>query len=167
VMTFPIKFDPGFTMDRTNLLSRMVQVWGEVPVPLIQDLKLRSMVYGVIGLSDFTMYPLLKPGSIVQIDDRQRKVVPAQPGNEYNRAIYFIELRDAYLCGWCEIQKNRLFIIPHPLSPCKVRVFDHPSEAEVVGRVVAVAARISLQNPGAPATAGASPPEESAAPPGD
>ncbi len=142
-LQFPVRLDPGFSVDRTNLLSRMVQVWGEVPLALIQHLNLRSMQYGLIGLTDYTLYPLLKPGSFVQIDNTQRKVVTPPSSNEYNRPIYFIELRDGYLCGWCEMQKGQLLVIPHPLSTCKVRIFAHPTEAEIVGQVVAVAARIA------------------------
>src|SRR5215472_13464101 len=33
-VTFPIRFDSGCSIERSNLLSRMVEVWGEVPVPL-------------------------------------------------------------------------------------------------------------------------------------
>lgn len=142
-MSFPIRFDPGFSVDRTNLLSRMVQTWGEVPLALIQNLNLRSMKYGLIGLNDFTLYPLLKPGSFVQIDDTQRKVITPPSSNEYNRPIYFLEMRDGYACGWCEMQKGQLLLLPHPLSTCKVRIFAHPTEVEIVGQVVAVAARIA------------------------
>ncbi len=142
-LQFPVRLDPGFSVDRTNLLSRMVQVWGEVPLALIQHLNLRSMQYGLIGMTDYTLYPLLKPGSFVQIDNTQRKVVTPPSSNEYNRPIYFVELRDGYLCGWCEMQKGQLLVIPHPLSTCKVRIFAHPTEAEIVGQVVAVAARIA------------------------
>jgi transcriptional regulator with XRE-family HTH domain len=144
-VAFPISFDPSFNADCTNLLSRVVQAWGEIPVSLIQRLNLRSLQYGMIGLTDYTMYPLMKPGSFVQFDGRQRRVVVAPAENEYNRPIYFIELRDGYLCGWCEMQQNRLIVVPHPLSPCKVRVFDYPAEAEILGRVVAVAARLVPQ----------------------
>lgn len=142
-LTFPVRFDPAFNVDRTCLLSRMVQVWGEVPVALIQHLKLRSLQYGLVGLSDYTLYPLLKPGSLVQIDDKQRKVQNPHSSSEYDRPIYFLELRDGYLCAWCEMQKSELVVIPHPLSPAKVRVFAYPTEVEIVGRVVAVAARIA------------------------
>ena len=45
-------------------------------------------------------------------------------------------LREAYACGWCELQGNQLLIIPHPSSPASVRRFTYPREAEIVGRVV-------------------------------
>jgi hypothetical protein len=47
----------------------MVQVWAEVPIALIQQLEIRRGRYGYIGLQDMTMYPLLRPGSFVLIDE--------------------------------------------------------------------------------------------------
>jgi transcriptional regulator with XRE-family HTH domain len=141
-VSFPIRFDPGFQPEKTNLLSRVVEVWGEVPVALVEHLSLRRYAYGFIGLQDYTLHPLLRPGSFVQIDDRQKVVQLAPYRTEFDRPIYFIELRDGYLCSWCELSKSRLFSVPHPLSPCRIREFAYPAEAEIVGRVTAVAARL-------------------------
>ena len=142
-VNFPVRFDPGFSIDRTNLLSRMVEVWGEVPIALIQHLDIRKSCYGFIGLSDYTMYPLLRPGSLVQIDDRQKALPPGMSRTEFERPIYFIELRSGYICSWCELHRNRLVVVPHPLSPCRTQEFAYPTEAEIVGRVTAVAARLT------------------------
>lgn len=94
------------------------------------------ILYGHLGLTDVTMYPMIRPGALLKIDTRQTKLVSGTWGNEYERPIYFIELRDAYACGWCELQGNQLLMIPHPSSPASVRRFLYPREAEVVGRVV-------------------------------
>jgi transcriptional regulator with XRE-family HTH domain len=139
---FPIRFDPGFTADKTNLVSRMVEVWGEVPVGLLQQLKLRTSRYGFIGLNDYTMYPLLRPGSFVQIDQRSRILPATLSRAEIERPIYFIELRDGYLCSWCEMRGRRLIAVPHPLSGCATQEFAYPDEAEIIGRVTAVAVRL-------------------------
>jgi transcriptional regulator with XRE-family HTH domain len=144
---FPIRFDPGFSVDKTNLLSRMVEVWGELPMAFLQHLDVRRSRYGFIGLGDYTMYPLLRPGSFVQIDERQRTLPAAASRTEYDRPIYFIELRDGYICSWCEVNGNRLLVIPHPLSPCRTKEFACPSEAEIIGRVTAVAARLAQPSP--------------------
>jgi len=40
-ISFPVRFDRSFDVDNTNLLSRMVEVWGEVPIALIQHLDIR------------------------------------------------------------------------------------------------------------------------------
>ena len=53
-VSFPVRFDRSFDVDNTNLLSRMVEVWGEVPIALIQHLDLRHSLYGYIGLQDNT-----------------------------------------------------------------------------------------------------------------
>jgi transcriptional regulator with XRE-family HTH domain len=96
----------------------------------------RNIVYGHLGLSEFTMYPIIRPGALLKIDTSQNKLLTSGWGNEYDRPIYFIELRDAYTCGWCELQGNQLLIIPHHSSFAKVRRFMYPREAEIFGRVV-------------------------------
>ena len=94
------------------------------------------IVYGHLGLGEFTMYPMIRPGAHLTIDTSQNKVVMNVWRNEYERPVYFIELRAAYACGWCELQGNQLLIIPHHSSPSTVRQFTYPREAEIVGRVV-------------------------------
>ena len=96
-----------------------------------------SIIYGHLGSSDLTMHPMIRPGSLLKIDTNQSKLAAGTWRNEYERPIYFIELRDAYACGWCELQGNQLLIIPHPSSPTGVRRFTYPREAEIVGRVIA------------------------------
>lgn len=141
-ITFPVRFDSGFTLERSNLLSRMVEVWGEVPIPLIQNLDLKHSLYGFIGLKDYMLYPLLRPGSFVQIDGDRDEVQPGPWKSELDRPIYFVELRDGYVCSWCELDRNSLLLVPHPLSPCHIRQFAFPDEAEIVGQVTAVAMRL-------------------------
>lgn len=94
------------------------------------------IVYGHLGLADFTMYPMIRPGALLKINTGQNKLVSAAWRNEYERPIFFIELRDAYACGWCDLQGNQLLIIPHHSSPAGVRNFTYRREAEIVGRVI-------------------------------
>jgi transcriptional regulator with XRE-family HTH domain len=94
------------------------------------------IVYGLLGLADFTMYPMIRPNSLLKIDTEQTKPTALAWRNEYERPIFFIELREAYACGWCELQGNQLLVIPHHSSPVNVRRFTHPREAEIVGRVI-------------------------------
>ena len=139
----PVRSGEAFRMDRTNLLSKLVEIWGEVPVRLIQHLDLRNGVYGLVGTSDFTMYPIIRPGSIVQIDQSQRKVSHIKWETEHERPIFFVELRGEYICSWCEMNGGYLSAIPHPNSKCEVRRFSYPREAEIVGRVVGVTMRLA------------------------
>jgi transcriptional regulator with XRE-family HTH domain len=141
-ITFPVRFDKSFSLDKTSLLSRLVEVWGEVPVALIQKLDVRNCQYGYIGMQDMTMFPLLRPGSFVQIDDLINRMSPGEWRTEFDRPIYFIELRDSYACGWCELKGSQLTLIPHPLSGMPLKQFAYPDEAEIVGQVTAVAMRL-------------------------
>ena len=139
----PLRTREDLRLEKTNLLTRLREIWGEIPVPLLQHLDLRKFVYGYVGLQDFTMHPLVRPGSFVQIDESQRKIRPGTWQNEFERPIYFIELRGAYICSWCEIKEGHLLSIPYSTSPCAIRRYPYPKEAEVVGRVTGVAMRIA------------------------
>lgn len=95
-----------------------------------------SVIYGHLGSADFTMYPMIRPSALLKIDTSQNKLGTVAWRNEYERPIFFIELREAYACGWCELQGNQLLIIPHHSSPASVRRFTYTREAEIIGRVI-------------------------------
>jgi transcriptional regulator with XRE-family HTH domain len=141
-VSLPVQFKPEFQLEKTNLLARVVQKWDQIPVGFLQHLDLRKSVYGYIGLEDYTLYPLIRPGSLVQIDANQRKISPEKWKTEFDRPIYFVELRMGYVCSWCQLDHHQLIIIPHPQSRQDIRRFDYPSQAEIVGRVTGVAMRI-------------------------
>jgi transcriptional regulator with XRE-family HTH domain len=142
-IVMPLQSQGVLRLDQTNLFSRLVQIWGEVPIRLLQHLDLRHGTYGFVGIHDKRMSPIIRPGSIVQIDQDQRKLLNIQWGDEYDRPIYFLELRGEFLCSWCEIGAGYLSAIPHPNSNCEVRRFAYPQEAEIVGRVVSVTMRLA------------------------
>jgi transcriptional regulator with XRE-family HTH domain len=134
-------------LEKTNLLSKLVDIWGDVPVPLLRRLGLRRSLYGYIGTKDRTMIPLLPPGTFVQIDARQTRVKKsaaqtATVQSPFARPIYFLDIRTGYACGWCQIEDGVLTLIPHPDSGEPTRTFRYPSEVEVVGRVTGIARNI-------------------------
>jgi transcriptional regulator with XRE-family HTH domain len=141
-LELPIRFDAGFNLSETNLLSRMIETWGQVPLEFIQHLDLRHRLYGFVGLNDYTLYPLVRPGSFVEIDPELKDLRPRPARSEFDRNIYFVDLRSEYACGWCEIIDNRLLLIAHPLSPSKTRSFEFPQEAEIIGQVTGIAMRV-------------------------
>ena len=100
-----------------------------------EDPESKYTCYGYIGLQDFTMYPLIRPGSFVEIDTRQNKWTVTAWRNEYERPIFFVEIRNGYACGWCDLQGKQLLLIPHQSSPVSIRRFTYPNEIEIVGRV--------------------------------
>lgn len=142
-ITAPLELRDRIRLEETNLVSRMFQRWGEVPIGLLQQMDLRSSLYGYIGMEDYTLYPLIRPGSFVQIDSRQRKIVRGHWRSEFDRPIYFVELRDSYVCSWCELDGPQLLLIPTPQSREQAKQVRYPGDADVVGRVTAVTMRIA------------------------
>src|SRR5258708_20870269 len=142
-VSFPVHFELGESLNGTNLLSRMIRLWGEIPIALISSLDLEHSTYGFIGFKDFMMYPFLRPGTFVQIDGRSTKVQKGVWQTQFNRPIYFVELRNRYACAWCVLEGRELRLIPHPCSPCATRFLAFPDEAEIVGRVSGIAMQLS------------------------
>ena len=141
-ISFPVQFKPEFRLEKTSLLARVVEKWEQIPIGFLQHLDLHKSVYGYIGLEDYTLHPLIRPGSLVQIDSSQRKLSAEKWKTEFDRPVYFVELRNGYVCSWCQVDRGQLIVIPHPHSNQDVRRFDYPSQAEIVGRVTGIAMRI-------------------------
>lgn len=150
-VTIPARLDPSFKWDRTQLINRAVALWGEIPAALLLECSLKRHMFVYIGTEDNTMEPLLKPGSLLMIDDERREVTSGGWRNEFERPIYLIEFREGYLCSWCQVSGSTLTIVPHPLSGAHVRTFNSTSEAEVIGQVVGVAMRLVPPAPAIPA----------------
>ena len=142
-VVLPLRFRQGQTLEETNLLAKLAVVWGDIPIELVRLLSPDESLYGFVGLEDDTLAPLVRPGSFVQIDVNQRRILDGPWPSEENRPIYFVELRSGYACSWCELRSGKLWLVPHPKSGRETRQFEHPREAEIVGQVTAVAMRIA------------------------
>lgn len=141
-VNIPVKLDPGFDLRHTANLGRMIEGWGVVPLQYLQELAKRKFTYAYIGTEDLTMYPLLLPGSFVQIDEERNRVEEGKWHSEIERPIYFVETREGYICCWCSVRRGEIVLQPHPLSPATPRILKHPQEAEVIGQVVGVAMQL-------------------------
>jgi transcriptional regulator with XRE-family HTH domain len=138
----PVRLDPAFSLSKTTNIARMIEQWGVVPLTYLSSLADDRYSYGYIGNEDFTMYPILPPGSFVQVDESKNRVAEGLWRSEFERPIYFVETRDGFVCSWCNISRDRITLQSHPLSPVPVRTLKHPQEAEVIGQVVGVAMRL-------------------------
>ena len=144
-VTIPVRLDPTFKWETTQLINRVVAFWGEIPAAFLLGCNPRVHTYAYIGLEDRTMCPLLRPGSLVMVDGERRDIVGVGWNNEYDRPIYLVELRSGYLCGWCSVSDSHVTVLSHPISKVPPRTFSLATEAEVIGQVVAVAMRLVPQ----------------------
>src|SRR6266851_2513074 len=142
VVQMPVRMDPSFDPRKTLNFGRMVEQWGAVPLAYLEQLSKIDYTYGYIGSEDLTMYPILPPGSFIQVDEARNKVLEGGWRSEYERPIYFIETREGHTCCWCTISREDIILQPHPLSPVAPRVLRYRQQAEVVGQVVGVAMRL-------------------------
>jgi len=149
-MRIPVRLDPGFDLRRTTNLGRMIERWGLVPLSFLGQLAETEYTYGYIGSEDFTMHPLLPPGSLVQVDERKNTVLAGVWRSEYERPIYFVETREGFRCCWCALKGEEIVLQPHPLSPVAVKMLRYPQEAEVLGQVIGVAMRLGEWTPAGP-----------------
>jgi transcriptional regulator with XRE-family HTH domain len=137
--SIPPSADTEIDLHRTLFLSRLMRRWGKLPLAFFNGLDQKQHRYGFIGLEDWSMYPILHPGSLVLLDENKRKIAPDGWTNEFDRPIYFLERREGYECGWCTVTEDRLLVQPHPASPAKARVYGYPGDIDVVGQVIGVA----------------------------
>lgn len=139
----PVELDPAFNIPATTDIGRMIVRWGTVPLHALSRLvKDRKYSYGYIGTSDLTMYPLILPGSFVQVDESRNTITKKIWRSEFERPIYFIETRQGFACSWCELSGSILTLKSHPMSPVQSRVLRLGNEAEIIGQVVGVAMRL-------------------------
>jgi transcriptional regulator with XRE-family HTH domain len=137
----PLPADLAIDLQKTTFLSHLIHRWGRLPLGMLAGLDMRRHRYGFIGMRDNSMSPLVRPGSLIVIDDTQRKIAAGGWTNEFDRPIYFVEHRGGYVCGWCTSMDGHLVVQPHPSSHQKPRIFDW-AEVDVIGQVVGVAMRL-------------------------
>jgi hypothetical protein len=147
VVQMPTRLDPGFDTRRTANLGRMVEQWGLVPLAYLSQFASDKYTYGYVGSEDFTMYPLLPPGTFLQVDESKNRVLQGMWRSEYERPVYFVETREGYTCCWCTMKGDNIVLQPHPLSPVPVRILRHPQDAEVIGQIVGIALKLGEWRP--------------------
>jgi hypothetical protein len=115
-LRFHLRLRPKFNSKRPTWSHKCFISGAAFLFPLLPPLDIRHSLYGYIGTEDFTLFPLIRPGSFVQIDGSQNRIGHAGWSNEHDRPIYFVELRDGYACSWCELKDRQLLQVPCPQS---------------------------------------------------
>jgi transcriptional regulator with XRE-family HTH domain len=137
-LTVPHPLECEIDLNSTTFLSHVIRRWGRTGISILNGIDLRQHRYGFIGLEDWSMHPVLHPGSLVLIDEGRRRIATTGWSTELERPIYFLEHRTRYLCGWCSQSGEQLLVQPHPSSQQRPAVFE-AGEIDVIGQVVGVA----------------------------
>jgi hypothetical protein len=100
----------------------------------------------IIGTRDGSLSPMLRAGAIVTVDTRLKAIVPRKKWGaiEFDRPIYLLLTHKGYVCCWCELDNNALYLtlLSHMLSNVPNDTLRYKEKVEVIGRVVAVAMRL-------------------------
>ncbi len=137
-VTAPNPPDYAIDLNSTTFLSHVIRRWGKVGVRLLNDVDMRQHRFGFIGMEDWSMHPVLHPGSLVLIDEGKRRIATTGWTTALDRPIYFLEHRTRYLCGWCSQYGDQVVMQPHPSSLQNPVLFE-ADEIDVIGQVIGVA----------------------------
>ena len=120
--------------DPASAMRLLLSAWSDVPLPLMLDVDWERGPLVLVGLSDRMMWPLLPPGSLLQLDQKVRAVAE---GNwpEFERPIYLIEFRNRFFCCHAQRRGEMLRLISHQESPEPPAVSIPLKEAKVRGQV--------------------------------
>jgi hypothetical protein len=131
-----------FDATKTTDIQALVLELKSVPLGELIRSAGGSYRYGYIGTKDRTMYPLIMPGAIVQVDEKRKRVMKGPWRCEFERPIYFLETHTGYTCCWCGLADGNILLQPHPLSPERPQMLDLKA-VDIVGQVVGVAMRFN------------------------
>jgi transcriptional regulator with XRE-family HTH domain len=132
---------------RTTFLSHRMQEWGRVSFQFLETLDTTHFRYAIVGTDDWSMYPLIPPGSFLQIDETKKRIANSGWDSDYSRPIYFLLLHEGYRFGWCTEKGGTLIVQPHSSAPVPAEVYRFPGEVEVLGQVIGVAMRLDRAKP--------------------
>jgi transcriptional regulator with XRE-family HTH domain len=135
--TVPQPADSEIDLSATTFISQIVRRWGKTGLSFLNGWDLRQHRYGFIGLEDWSMYPVLRPGSLVLIDESRRRIATDGWTNEMDRPIYFLNTAAATM-WWCTTYDDHILVQPHPSSRKKPGWYP-AGEIDVIGQVTGVA----------------------------
>ena len=141
-----VQLPPEIDLNSTTFLSHLSRRGNKTGLLFLSGWDLRQHRYGFIGLEDWSMFPVLRPGSLVLIDESRRRIATDGWTCDTDRPIYFLEARDGYRCGWCTSHDGEVLLLPHPSSHSKPERFA-AGEVDVVGQVTGVAMLFDPRKP--------------------
>lgn len=117
-----------------SAMRRLLTMWGNVPLLLMLEVDWERGPLVLIGAGDRMMWPLLPPGSLLQLDQTVR-IIDGGSFNEFERPIYLIEYRNRFYCCHAQRRRDAISLISHGDSHGPPSFSVSLKEARVRGRV--------------------------------
>lgn len=115
----------------------LLAMWRTVPLLLMLDVDWGRGPLVLIGTADRMMWPLLPPGSLLQLDQTIRTVDERQ-FTEYERPIYLIEYRNRFHCCHAQRRRDVITLISHGESQGPPSISASLKEAKVRGQLTPI-----------------------------
>lgn len=123
--------------DPASAMHRILSTWSGVPILLMRDIDWDRGPLVLIGLSDRMMWPLLPPGSLLQLDQKVKTVAEGS-WSEFERPIYLIEYKNRFYCCHAQRRGETLRLISHAESQVPPSVSVPFKEAKVRGQLTPI-----------------------------
>ena len=120
--------------DPASAQHRLLTVWSETPLPLMLDVDWSRGPLVLVGQLDRMMWPLLPPGSLLQLDQSVRTIKEGR-WDEFEGPIYLIEHKGRLRCCYAQRRDGMLRLIPHPESLERTSTSVPYKEAKILGRL--------------------------------
>jgi len=102
--------------DSTSATHQLLAAWGDVPLFLMQEIDWSRGPLVIIGSDDLMMWPLLPPGTLLQLDPKRRTIVDGT-WSEFERPVYLLEYNGRFQCCHAQRHGDSLRLISHAESP--------------------------------------------------
>lgn len=123
--------DPGSAM------NHLLTIWREVPLLLMLDVDWKRGPLVLVGQADRMMWPLLPPGSLLQLDQTERTVEDGR-WDEFERPVYLVEYKGKFRCCHLQRRGDTLRLISHLESPERTSTSVPCREAKIMGRLTTI-----------------------------
>ena len=123
--------------DPESATHRLLRLWRNVPLLLMLDVDWERGPLVLIGTSDEMMWPLLPPGSLLQLDQSVRTITDGA-FSEFERPVYLIEYRGRFYCCHAQQRGETLRMISHAESPSPPSIPIPYKEAKVRGQLTPI-----------------------------
>jgi len=117
--------------------ARLLTAWSNIPLLLMREEDWARDPIVMIGLSDYMMWPLLPPGTLLRLNKKVR-TIPDRKWCEFERPIYLIEHKAKFYCCHAQRKGESLLLISHAESPCPPSISIPATEARVRGQLTPI-----------------------------
>lgn len=123
--------------DLAGTTRRLLTAWADIPLLLMLDIDWEGGPLVIIGLEDYMMWPLLPPGTLLQLDTKAR-TISVGGWSEFERPIHLIEHGGRFYCCHAQRKGQMLLLISHAESPWAPITSVPFKEAKVRGQLTPI-----------------------------